>query len=92
MTELDANDQYAAQIAAEQAQADGGEVVAMPEQTVSFDEYEKLKAELEEQEQTSLDLSVQLSNALYSMEVYKAKVEEAELELRQLKGTASGAY
>jgi hypothetical protein len=55
-------------------------------------QYEKLKAELEEQEQTSLDLSVQLSNALYSMEVYKAKVEEAELELRQLKGTASGAY
>jgi molecular chaperone GrpE len=76
VTELDANDQYAAQIAAEQAQADGGEVVAMPEQTVSFDEYEKLKAERDQLVDRLARLQAEFENARKRAEREKAEFRE----------------
>ena len=72
MTELDANEQYAGQAAAEQAQTEGGGVIVMPEQTVSLDEYEKLKAERDQLLDRVARLQAEFENARKRAEREKA--------------------
>ncbi len=76
MTELDANAQYTAQAAVEQAQAEGGEGLAMPEQTVSVDEYEKLKAERDQLVDRVARLQAEFENARKRAEREKAEFRE----------------
>lgn len=76
VTELDANAQYTAQAAVEQAQAEGGEGLAMPEQTVSVDEYEKLKAERDQLVDRVARLQAEFENARKRAEREKAEFRE----------------